>query len=474
MEKKGTFIRWITIVSVVSRYFVFYKIGKRRKDILGKRIRHACEELGPIFIKLGQILSTRYDILSNENCVELQKLLDQVESIPLQKIEGILQKDYGKKYTAIFKTFETTPLASASIAQVHQATLYNGKKVAVKIRRPRISEYVESDIAVLKQVVSIGELFSPVLRHLDGKQIVGQLHDWILMEIDFRQEVQNIKRMKSYLAHAAEYTKTSEEEANNLVIPDVYEEYCTENVIVMEFIEGVPLSKFETIKDNPKYDILLSAKAIAMLILRHWLIASDDEYVFHADPHPANILILPHGRLALVDFGLIGRLSPEQTRNTADLFLAVYARNLEHSIKYALAIPGVDYEKYAEKLRPDIQAYLRKTPTKGIGFWFMGFVRIFVKHRVPIPFDIILFGRQNAVGDGLISTILPGKTTIDVMGDELARALRKKIAQNILDVDFTRLAYAVSEEVKNSPDRIVSILDRMSKDPFVIVNDFHK
>ncbi len=467
MERK-TFRRWIKIISVISKYFLFYKLGKHRKDIFGKRLRYACEELGPIFIKLGQILSTRYDVLSNENCTELQKLLDQVEPIPLQKVENIIQKDFGKKYTALFKTFDTIPLASASIAQVHRATLLNGKKVAVKIRRPEVSEHVESDIRVLKQVVSALELFSPTLRHVDGKQVVSQLHDWILVEMNFKQEVQNIKQMKSYLAHAAEYTNTSDEEANNLVIPDVYEEYCTENVIVMEFIDGVPLSKFETIKDNPEYNIMGSAKAIAMLVLRHWLVACDDEYVFHADPHPANVLILPHGRLALVDFGLIGHLSPEQTRHTADLFLAVYARNLELSIKYALAIPGVDHEKYSEKVRPDIQAYLRKTPAKGIGFWFMGFVRIFVKHRVPIPYDIILFGRQNTVGDGLISTILPGKTTIDIMGEELARALRKKIAQNILDVDFTRLAYAVSEEVKNSPEKVVSILDRLSKDPSAI------
>ncbi len=474
MENKSTFARWLKITSVISKYFVFYKLGKRRKDIFGKRIRYACEELGPIFIKLGQILSTRYDILNNEDCAELQKLLDQVEPIPLQKVEEIIEKDFGKKYAAVFKTFNTTPLASASIAQVHRATLHDGKKVAVKIRRPEVSEHVESDIRVLKQVVAVASLFSPTLRHVDGKQVVSQLRDWMLIEMDFKQEVKNIKQMKSYLAHAAEHTDTSEEEANNLIIPDVYDEYCTENVIVMEYIDGVPLSKFETIKDNLDYDIMSAAKAIAMLTVRHWLTARNDEYIFHADPHPANLLILKHGKIALVDFGLIGRLSPEQTRHTADLFLAVYARNLERSIEYALAIPGVDYDKYSDKLRPDIKEYLRKTPTTGVGFWFMGFVRIFVKHKVPIPYDIILFGRQNAVGDGLISTILPGKTTIDIMGEELARALRKKITQNILDVDFSRLAYAVSEEVKNSPDRVVSILERLSKDPYAIVKDFHE
>lgn len=474
MENKNIFTRWIKIVSVISKYFLFYKLGKHRKYIFGKRLRYACEELGPIFIKLGQVLSTRYDILSNENCVELQKLLDQVEPIPFQKVLDIIQKDFGKKYELVFKAFDTNPLASASISQVHRATLFDGKKVAVKIRRPEVSEHVESDIRVLKQVVSIVSLFSPTLRHVDGKQVVNQLHDWILLEIDFKHEVHNIKQMKSYLVRVAEYTKMSKEEANNLIIPEVYEEYCTENVIVMEFIDGVPLSKFETIKDNPEYNLILSAKAIAMLILRHWLIARDDEYIFHADPHPANVLILPHGRLALVDFGLIGHLSPKQTRNTANLFLAVYAHNLERSIEYALAIPGVDYEKYANKLRPDIQAYLRKAPEKGVGFWFMEFVRIFVKHKVPIPYDIILFGRQNAVGDGLIATILPGKTTIDIMGEELGRALRKKITQNILDVDFSRLAYAVSEEVKNSPDRVVSILERLSKDPFEIVKDYNE
>jgi ubiquinone biosynthesis protein len=474
MRKKRTFSRWIKIVSVISKYFIFYKISKCRKDIFGTRLRYACEELGPIFIKLGQILSTRYDILSNENCAELQKLLDQVEPIPFQTVEDIIQKDFGKKYTAVFKTFEKTPLASASIAQVHRATLPDGRFSAVKIRRPEIKEHVESDISVLKQVVSVAELFSPTLRHIDAKHIVSQLRDWILMEMDFKQEVENIKRMKNYLAHAAEYTKTSEDESGNLVIPDVYEEYCTENIIVMEFIDGVPLSKFETVKNNPEYDVMLSAKTMAMFNLRHFLIARNDEYMFHADPHPANMLILPHGKIALVDFGLIGVLAPKETRQIADLLLAIYARNLERSVEYAMAIPGVDHEKYAEIMRPDLQTYLRKTQTGDIGFLLMGVVRIFVKHRMPIPYSMILFGRQNTELSGTVGPVIPGKTTLDIMGEELERGLRQKIIQNMLDVDFSRLAYAVSEKVKDSPDRVISIFDQLCKDPFKIVRDFHE
>ncbi len=272
-------LRWFTIFYVSLKYFAFYKLGKHRQDIFGKRLRYACEELGPIFVKLGQILSTRYDILSNENCAELQKLLDEVNPLPFETIETIIKKDFGKDYAKIFKNFQKVPLASASISQVHRATLADGKKVAVKIKRPGIQDTIESDIAILKQVISIGELFSAPLRHLDVRQIIDQLKSWILAEIDFVQEADNIARMRKYLEYSVEKTNTALEDAEQVVIPEVYGQYCSENIITMEFIDGVPLSKFDSVKDNPEYDVEKSAKACCMLSLRHWLTNRDDEVI---------------------------------------------------------------------------------------------------------------------------------------------------------------------------------------------------
>ncbi len=174
----------------------------------------------------------------------------------------------------------------------------------------------------------------------------------------------------------------------------------------------------------------------------------------------------------MVDFGLIVVFSPKEARQTADLFLAVYARNLERSIEYALAVSNLSYEKYAPTIRADVAEYLSKAPSSGIGFWFMEFIRIFIKHRLAIPYNLVLFGRQNAVIDGCISTVLPGKTTLDLMGKELERALRKKVLQNILETDISKVAYAVSEEIKKSPDKIVSLVSQMVADPFKIVKDF--
>ncbi len=316
-------------------------------------------------------------------------------------------------------------------------------------------------------------MFSSSLRHLDSKQIVDQLKSWILAEIDFIQEANNIARMKKYLDHAIEETNTSINDASQVVIPEVYKKYCSENIITMEFIDGVPLTKFDSVKDDPKYDIEKSARACCMLSLRHWLVNREDEVLLHADPHPANLLLLPHGRIAMVDFGLIVVFTPKEARQTADLFLAVYARNLERSLEYALAVSDL-HERYAEKIRPDVVEYLRKAPSAGIGFWFMEFIIIFIKHRLPIPYNLVLFGRQNAVIDGCISTVLSGKTTLDLMGDELERALRKKVLQNISETNFSRLVYAVSEEIKKSPDKIVSLVDQMAKDPFKVFKDFHE
>ena len=474
MKQKDVLGRWLKIILVFSRYFIFYKIGRHRQENFGKRLRLACEELGPIFIKLGQILSTRYDILNDQDSAELQKLLDQVEPLSWETVALAIKLNFGRDHAHIFETFEKKPIASASMAQVHRATLPSGEKVAVKVLRPNIRGNVDSDITVLRQVIRLGQIFSPDLRHIGAVDIVAELRNWMLMEMDFRQEVKNLERMRSYLAYAIEYTKTSREEAESLVIPKAYPELCTDNIIVMEFIEGIPLSRFDNIKNDPEYDLFKSAKTVARFYLRHFLVSRDDEYVFHADPHPANMLILPHGKIALIDFGLIGSLSPRETRQIADLFLAIYAGNLEQSIEYALALTGVDRETYVNILRPDIRVYLYRTPNEGIGFWLMGFVKIFLKHRVPIPNNLILFSRQNAVIDGLIGTLLPGKSTRDIMGEELERGLRHRIIQNLADTDYARLAYAISEEIKETPEKVAAFIGEFVKDPLKVVRDFRE
>ena len=371
-------MRIFEIISVILEYSVFYKFNKHSNKILGRRIREACERLGTTYIKFGQMLSTRYDILSEKDCKELQKLFDQIKEVQYSKIREIFKHDFEKYPEEIFEGFNSKPISSASIAQVYKAKLKSGEFVAVKIRRPYIGRKIINDMDLLINIVRFLQVFSPSLKTVNAKGIVKEMKFWLLQEIDFESEVQNMLEIKKYYKFCDGIKYRDDLPPAVFIFP--YPKLCSKNVITMNYIDGIPLSKINLIRDNPKYNIYLSLKSYVNAGT-HALFHNKGEYLFQADPHPANILILKDGRASSVDLGLIGRISPENVKKTKKLFLAVYSEDIDNTVRSALELCGVSYKKYSKKIRKDIKEYLKKAPYKGVGFWFMEIVRIFIKHR---------------------------------------------------------------------------------------------
>lgn len=450
------------------KYLVFYKFTRYQNKTLGTRLRLACEELGFVFIKIGQILSTRYELLSREDCAELQKLLDSVPPVPYEQIQKIFLEDFDTTPESIFQNWNPIPMASASVAQVYKAHIPKYGNVAVKVRRPGIEKNIRSDLAILKRLGKIAQIFSKDLQQTNLNEVFSQVESWLLAEIDFRNEADNLDRISNQ--YHGKMRETIGEYADNMVFAKVYRDFSSDQVITMEFIEGIPVRNFKSIEGNPLYDIPRSIKSSMGAIMRMWL--NGDEFAFHGDPHPSNLLILPHGKLAFLDFGLLGYLSKKDTRETRDLLLAVYAQDLESTIRTALKMCGVSYDKYGPRIREDIKKYLETTKDSAMGFWFTGIARVFIKHRIPFAYHVILIGRMQAIVEGLFETVMPGTTTIDAFGDELKRGLRQQIFNNLLETDLSPILYALSEQAKKSPKLIAETIDTYFNDPGQAIRDF--
>ncbi|MCK5019509.1 MAG: AarF/ABC1/UbiB kinase family protein, partial [Candidatus Peribacteraceae bacterium] len=295
-----------------SKMGFLIKIRKRPKDYqtitVPERLRLALDELGPTFVKFGQILSTRPDLLPPVFIEELEKLQDRVAPFDSIQAKKIVEQELGKPLDQLFKQFESKPIAAASLSQVHKATLLNGKTVAVKIQRPKIKEIIELDLDISIDLAGLLEhrLHNGWVYH--PKLIVKEFKRAIEKEINFKNE-----------AHNYEKFRINFKDIDYIKVPKVYWEMTTSKVLVMEFIDGVKINEITHKKHKDIFELEKVAKHGAESVLKQIL----EDGFFHADPHPGNLLIMPGGVLGVLDYGIVGRLEPSDRYNLGRLFVNV-------------------------------------------------------------------------------------------------------------------------------------------------------
>lgn len=456
-------MRFLQICWVLCKYLVFYRVTIHRKEILGRRLKLAFGELGLTFIKIGQILSMRYDLLSRKDCQALQELLDNVNPIAFEDILKIIEKEYGKQWHEVFAVLYSEPLGSASVSQVHKAELFDGTKVAVKVKRPEVDNKFLSDIKILKKLASIASFVSPTLHHIQIRDLVSYFENWIKQDLNFPLETKNMRRIKEQY-NFGETNFRYDLGKGFFIAP--FENLCTENIVVMDFIDGIPMSRINEILSNPDYDIEKSLKTYMSAAMRNWFRDDIETYLFQADPHLSNILALPHGDAANIDCGLVSELTKKEASLCRELIIAVYMQDINKTIKIATKMTGVSYEKYASILKPDLEQYLKKAQGEGFGFWFMEFVRIMIKHRIKFPLFLTTFGRTNLVLDGLMAAYIPEQTTLDIVGEELKRQAVKETLKNLTEINWLKMFYTISEKAKQSPELIANFIN----DPVRIIS----
>jgi len=290
-------------------------LARRRGVTRGERLRLALEELGPIFVKFGQAVSTRRDLLPNDIADELAKLQDRVPPFSGAVARAGIESAYGKPVTEVFSEFSEAPLAAASIAQVHVARLRNGREVVVKVLRPGMRDVIQRDLEVLYALADLAQRYWPDARRLRPLEVVREYEKTIIDELDLMREAANAALLKRNFAGST-----------LLYVPEVYWDYCRVDVMVMERIHGVPISDMAALKaagaDIPK----LARNGVEIFftqVFRH--------NFFHADMHPGNIFVLlddpQNPRYAAVDFGIMGTLDPRDQHYLAENFLAVFDRD---------------------------------------------------------------------------------------------------------------------------------------------------
>lgn len=285
-----------------------------------QRVRKALEDMGPTFIKLGQILATRVDLFPPEWITEFEKLHDRVPPLPFASLRPQLEEALGAPVAEIFPEFEETALAAASIAQVHRAWLPDGRDVIVKIRRPGIRATIEADLRLLERLVLIIERDYADARRFHPQEVLRQFKISLRNELDLLTEARNTERV------ANNFTGDG-----NIVVPKVFWEYCGERINVQEYIEGIPGREIDLL-DGAGFDRKLLAQRGADAVLKMVLI----DGFFHADPHPGNFIYLPGNRLAFIDFGMVGSLSELRRDQVVDLLNAIVIRDAPTMVEVLL------------------------------------------------------------------------------------------------------------------------------------------
>ncbi len=341
-------------VRFIGLFLPWHWLPRREQD-RGARIRRALEDLGPIFVKFGQILSTRRDLLPDDIAIELAKLQDQVAPFAGEQARAIIENAYGYPLENVFTEFDITPLASASIAQVHAATLKNGDKVVVKVLRPGILPVIKRDVSLLYIIAARIERYWTMGRQLHAVDVVHEIEKTLLDELDLMREAANASQLRRNF-----------EGSELIYIPDVYWPHTRKNVMVLERISGIPVSNIDDLKKAGIDLRTLAERGVIIFftqVFRHSF--------FHADMHPGNIFVADNGQYIAVDFGIMGALNASDQRYLAENFLAFFNRDYRRVAELHVESGWVDEDTRVEEFESAIRTVCEPIfdkPLKDISF----------------------------------------------------------------------------------------------------------
>ncbi|WP_319521131.1 AarF/UbiB family protein [uncultured Desulfosarcina sp.] len=354
------------------------------------RVRMAIEELGPTYIKLGQILSTRPDLVAVDFVRELAKLQDKVPSFPFSDVTRIIRNETGQSIDNLFDYLDPEPLASASIGQVHRARLQDGEDVAVKVQRPGIRKVVEVDLEIMLHLATLAERHIEELAHHRPVKIVEEFARSIEKEMNYTLEATSMERVARSFLHD-----------DTVYIPKVYREFTTERMLTTEFIDGIKVSLLDRLDDNG-YDRKLITRRGADILLTQIF----EHGFFHADPHPGNLFVLPDNVICLLDFGMMGSVDRATRESFVELVDAVVRRDEQRTTRVLLKLTLWDEEPDLRQLDKDVADFMgehlyRSLKDIQIGKLMQNMLELAAEHRLRIPPEIFLMMKALSTVEGV-------------------------------------------------------------------------
>jgi ubiquinone biosynthesis protein len=412
---------------------------------LPERLRMIFEELGPTFIKFGQILSIRRDVLPEEYVSEFEKLQDAVPPFSYAEVARLIAEEFGRNVKDVFEEFASEPLASASIAQAHLARTKTGQEVIVKVQRPQIRQMILQDLAIMEHLARLLARRIPESRRYDPVGLVEEFRKTILLELDFRREGRNADRLRQHLR-----------DMPGIVIPQVFWEYSAPRVLTIEYMVGQGLREAlgRSAEDRHR---------IAANLYEAFLKQIFEDGFFHADPHPGNLLFLPDGRVGLLDFGIVGRVSRDRLAGLVTILLAIMEQDVEALLDECIALGLMPADLDRQTIQYEIDELLAEhldLPLRDIslGHILETLFEMGRKHRLKVLSNLVLLGKTMMTLEAVIRALDPAFALVEEARWEVERLMRLRLSAEALLKTGWRTTRQVVHLARRLPQRLERIL----------------
>lgn len=431
------------------------------------RFRMVLEELGPTFVKLGQVLSTRPDILPPDHIEELSKLQDHVKPFSFEQVTRTIEQDLGKPASAVFKKFNETPLASASIGQVHEAWLKSGEHVVVKIVRPNIKDTIDHDVRILYYLADKIEKEFPHARLFNPRGFVEEFDKQIHREINYKLEGANVDRFAKNFSG----DKT-------VKVPRVFWNYTSKNVLTLEFIDGVKITELIRLEDISKkktrteeekqflrkfplqqYNRKVIARRFILSIFRQVF----EHRFFHADPHPGNIMVLKNNIVGYLDFGMMKGIDPEFSENITDVFINLLQFNIEELARSLLRFDVTEVEVPMHELKADLKNLLDEYQNIELGDIDLQKViqelaALNIKYQARIPKDFFMLGKAIGTAEGICRSLDPSFNVQVILTPSMHELVKQRMSVDNISKNIKKAAVTLFSRARDLPRRLDNVV----------------
>ncbi len=430
---------------------------KHHPQSIGTRIRITCEELGPTFVKIGQILSTRTDIISQSVAVELQKLQDDVPAFPFADAKQILEEEFSAKIEDIFAEFDETPVASASVSQVYRARLHSGIEVAVKVQRPNIANSIITDLSILEGLAKLVDKYSKYGQLYDFTGMVKDLRRVLEAELDFVKEGESIELFQKTIAGHP-----------NIKVPKVRWVYTCARVLTMEFVHGIKINDIAGLERQDANKTALARDFISSL-LRQIL----ESGVFHADPHPGNVFVIDGKTIEFIDLGMIGTINTKFRRLLNDLLLGLSTQNTRKIAQTILemdqACAEVNQRQFEHQLTTLLDEYLYKPLGQvNIAKVFTEVFALAGKHKMKIPREFAFVAKALGTAQGVIELLDPELNILTIAERTVKDILQHYLSSKEFRMELESYALDSADLLREAPGLLLSFINKLKSNDFAI------
>ena len=415
------------------------------------------ERLGPTFIKLGQLLSTRPDILPPPYLAALSRLQDRVEPFSYEEAERIIAEELGVRLSRAFAEFEREPMAAASLGQVHRARMRDGRQVAVKVQRPGVRQRVVDDLEALSNLANLLDAHTETGRRFQFTALLEEFRRSVLRELDYRREAGNMIALRQNLAGF-----------ERIVIPAPVDDYTTSRVLTMDYIQGQKITDL-----SPVARLDINGEALADELFHAYMKQVLVDGFFHADPHPGNVFLTADGRIGLIDLGMVARLSPSRQEQLLQLLMAISEGRSDQAVYFATRIgvkgPHFDEAAFRRRVTEIVEEQqLESIDQLEIGKVMLEVTRVSSECDVRVPPELAMLGKTLLNLDQVGETLNPGYDANAAIRRSAAEIVQRRLTRNISPANLVSSLIDMSNFVEQLPRRMNSILDRVANNELAI------